>query len=200
MSECSEGYINGNLLLQKYHDEEWGRPEHDEKKLYEMFLLELFQAGLSWQIILKKRENFRKAFSGFNVKKIAAYDDAKIESLLKEEGIIRSRGKIQAAVNNAKIVLQIQKEYGSFEKYLWHYTDGKPIYESLKITRDTLSDDVSNDLKKRGMKYCGSVTIYSFLQAVGIIYSHTRSCPCFKRDHGEKWIHRTYRTNKKTGK
>lgn len=192
MSECSAAYINHDPLLQKYHDEEWGKPEHDEKKLYEMFLLELFQAGLSWQIILKKRENFRKAFSQFNVKKIAAYDDTKVAELLQDPGIIRSRGKISAAVSNAKIVLQIEKEYGSFGTYLWHYTDGKPVYESLKITCDTLSDTVSNDLKKRGMKYCGSVTIYSFLQAVGIIYSHTSDCPCFKRDHGEKWIHRTY--------
>jgi len=192
MTKCSEVYIAGKPLLQKYHDEEWCKPEHDEQKLYEMFLLELFQAGLSWETILKKRENFRKEFSHFNVKKIAAYDEAKVEKLLQDPGIIRSHGKINAAVSNAKIVLQIEKEYGSFGRYLWHYTNDCPIYENLKVTHDTLSDTISNDLKKRGMKYCGSVTIYSFLQAVGIIYSHTEDCPCFQRDHGEKWIHRTY--------
>jgi len=193
MTKCSEAYIAGKPLLQKYHDEEWCRPEYEEQKLYEMFLLELFQAGLSWETILKKRENFRSAFSQFNVKKIAAYDEAKVEKLLQDPGIIRSHGKIHAAINNAKIILQIQKEFGSFSTYLWHYTDGKPIYENLSVTTDALSDTVSKDLKQRGMKYCGSVTIYSFLQAVGIIYSHTKDCPCFQRDHGEKWIHRTYK-------
>jgi DNA-3-methyladenine glycosylase I len=193
MTKCSEVYIAGKPLLQKYHDEEWCRPQKDEQKLYEMFLLELFQAGLSWEIILKKRENFRKAFSGFDVNKIARYNSKKIASLLKDESIIRSHAKISAAVANAKIVLAIQKEYGSFSAYLWHYTDGVPIYEDLSVTRDPLSDAVSEDLKKRGMKFCGSVTIYSFLQAVGIIYSHTRDCPCYKRDHAAKWIHHTYK-------
>lgn len=192
MTKCQADYINGNELLQKYHDEEWGRPLYDEQKLYELFLLELFQAGLSWQTILKKRENFRQAFDQFNVKKIARYDETKINALMQDAGIIRSRGKIEGAVTNAKIVLQLQKEYGSFSAYLWHYTRNLPIHESIKITSDTLSDDVSADLKNRGMKYCGTVTIYSFLQAAGIIYCHTKDCPCYHRDHGEKWIHRTY--------
>jgi 3-methyladenine DNA glycosylase len=192
MNECWGSYGSGNAMLEKYHDEEWGIPVHEEKKLYEMFLLELFQAGLSWSIILSKRENFRKAFDHFNVKKIAAYDEEKIQQLLKDPGIIRSRRKIEGAVINARIVLSLQKEYGSFAEYLWHYTDGKPIIEDSRVTSNALSDDISKDLKKRGMKFAGTVTIYSFLQAVGIIYCHTKKCPCYRRDHASRWIKNTY--------
>jgi DNA-3-methyladenine glycosylase I len=195
--ECWGSYGAGSQLLKKYHDEEWGRPVYDEKKLYEMFLLELFQAGLSWQIILKKRENFRRSFDHFNVKKIAAYDEDKIQELLQDPDIIRSRRKIEGAVMNARIVLSLQKEYGSFAEYLWHFTDGLPIIEDRSITKDRLSDDISADLRKRGMKFAGTVTIYSFLQAVGIVYCHAESCPCYKRDKAYRWIKHAYRPKEK---
>ena len=179
-------YDENDPLYVKYHAEEWSRPEHDEHKLYEMFLLELFQAGLSWITIMKKRENFRQAFDDFDVNKIAKYDETKINALMEDKGIIRCRKKIEGAVINARLVLRIKEEYGSFSEYLWHFTDNKSIYEEPGITTDKLSDDVTRDMKKRGMKYCGSVTIFSFLQAVGIIYFHTPDCPCYKRDHGDE--------------
>lgn len=180
---CSEEWTGGDPLLIRYHDEEWGKPEHDEKKLTELFLLELFQAGLSWSIILHKRENFRKAFDDFDLKKIAAYDEAKVESLMQDAGIIRNRKKIEACIHNASIILKIRKEYGSFSSYIWHFTDGKSIIEEIHVTRDALSDDVSRDLKKRGMKFAGTVTVYSFLQAGGIVYSHTKDCFRYAEDH-----------------
>lgn len=192
MNDCWGNYGSGNEMLQRYHNEEWGIPVYDEKKLYEMFLLELFQAGLSWSIILSKRENFRQAFDHFNVKKVAAYDEEKIQKLLNDPGIIRSRRKIEGAVNNARIVLLLQKEYGSFAEYLWHFTDGRPIIEDNTVTSNALSDDISADLRKRGMKFAGTVTIYSFLQAVGIVYCHTKTCPCYSRDHAACWIRHTY--------
>lgn len=181
------GVIEAGPVYLKYHDEEWGKPEHNEQKLYEMFLLELFQAGLSWILLLNKRENFRRAFDGFDVRKIAAYDEPKVTELLKDEGIIRSRAKIEAAIHNARIVLDIKKEFGSFSKYLWHFTDGQSIIEDISVTRDDLSDRVSADMKKRGIKFAGSVTIFSFLQAVGIIYSHDKCCFCYARDGADKF-------------
>lgn len=165
-------------IYKDYHDHEWGVPIVEDAKLYEMFLLECFQAGLSWITILKKRENFRAAFDGFNVGKIAQYGDKKVEELLSDASIIRSRGKINAAIRNAEIVLTIQKEFGSFSAYLWGFTDGRVIKNVTHavLTQTELSDRVSLDLKKRGMKYVGSVTIYSFLQAVGIVNDHDASC------------------------
>lgn len=171
-------------LYLKYHDEEWGTASRDEAYLYELFLLECFQAGLSWWIILKKREAFRQAFDGFDVHKIANYDETKIEQLLQNEAIIRSKGKIGAAVHNAKCVLNIMEEYGSFSKYLWGFTNNQVIHNVDNEFRTTseLSDRMSKDMKKRGMKYVGSVTIYSFLQAAGIVDDHEAGCFKHKND------------------
>ena len=162
----------------KYHDFEWGVPVYDDKKLYEMFLLECFQAGLSWITILKKRENFKKAFDNFDVQKIANYDDEKLEELANNPGIIRNRGKLKAAINNANIYLDIQNEFGSFCKYIWSFSNGKILKDTQENykTQSAISDKISNDLKKRGMKYIGSITIYSYLEAVGIINNHTHEC------------------------
>ncbi|CUO78070.1 DNA-3-methyladenine glycosylase 1 [[Eubacterium] contortum] len=164
----------------EYHDKEWGIPVYDDEKLYEMFLLETFQAGLSWITILKKREFFREAFDGFDVKKIAAYGTEKVEELMQNPQIIRNRGKITAAVHNATIFMDIQKEYGSFSGYLWGFTDGKIIINQADTipVKTELSDRISKDLKKRGMRYVGSVTIYSYLQAVGVVNDHDKNCFC----------------------
>ena len=164
----------------EYHDNEWGIPVYDDEKLYEMFLLETFQAGLSWITILKKREFFREAFDGFDVKKIAAYGTEKVEDLMQNPKIIRNRGKITAAVQNAAIFMDIQKEYGSFSRYLWGFTDGKIIINQADTipVKTELSDRISKDLKKRGMRYLGSVTIYSYLQAVGVVNDHDKNCFC----------------------
>ena len=159
-----------------YHDEEWGTPCHDEMALYELFLLELFQAGLSWSLLLHKRENFRTAFDSFNPVKVAAYGEADVERLMSDAGIVRSEGKIRAAINNAQVFLNIQDEFGSFDAYIWGFTNGETLNIPLEITKNELSDAISKDLKKRGCKYAGSVTIYSFLQAIGVIDSHSPEC------------------------
>lgn len=161
-----------------YHDNEWGVPVYDDKKLFEMFLLETFQAGLSWIIILKKRNDFRIAFDNFDVIKIAGYDDNKIQELLLNKNIIRNRLKINAAITNSRIFIEIQKEFGSFSDYLWGFTNHQIIQnkdDNFK-TKTELSDKVSKDLQKRGMKFVGSVTIYSYLQAVGIVNDHETKC------------------------
>jgi len=167
-----------NELYCAYHDAEWGVPVHGDEAMYELFLLETFQAGLSWITILKKREAFRKAFDGFDVRKIAAYGEEKIAELLQDAGIIRSRGKIRGAVENAKVVLALQREFGSFCKYLWGFTNGKVIFNKGDVYKTTskLSDEMSADMKRRGMRYVGSVTIYSFLQAAGIVNDHDHAC------------------------
>ena len=158
-----------------YHDNEWGVPVHDDGKLFEMLLLESFQAGLSWECILNKREAFRKAFDGFDYRKIALYDESKIQSLMQDKGIVRNRLKIKAAVTNARIFWEIQTEYGSFDRYIWGFTNGNIVYETGLVT-SPLSDAISKDLRKRGMKFVGSTVIYAYLQAVGIINSHEESC------------------------
>ena len=159
----------------RYHDEEWGVPVHDDKKLFEMLILECFQAGLSWECVLNKREAFREAFDGFDLEKICTYDEAKLEELRNDPGIIRNRLKIQAAVTNARIFRDIRREYGSFAGYLWHFTDGKIIRENDRTT-SPLSDAVSKDLQKRGMKFVGTTVIYAYLQAVGVISAHMDGC------------------------
>ena len=159
----------------KYHDEEWGVPTHDDKKLLEMLILECFQAGLSWECVLNKRDAFREAFDDFDLEKICSYDESKLESLKSNPDIIRNRLKIRAAVTNAQVFRAIQQECGGFAEYLWHWTDGKTIYEN-KQTSSPLSDSISKDLKKRGMKFVGTTIIYSYLQAVGIINSHEDGC------------------------
>jgi len=164
-----------------YHDNEWGRPVHNDNKLFEMLILEGAQAGLSWLTILKKRENYRAAFDDFDPSKIALYDDAKIQELLSNEGIVRNKLKINAAVANAKVVLRIQEEYGSFDKFLWSYVDNKPIvnrFEKMEdfVATSPVSDKLSKDLKKRGCNFVGSTIIYAFMQATGIVNDHFVHC------------------------
>ena len=160
-----------------YHDEEWGVPVHDDQKLLEMLILECFQAGLSWECVLNKRDAFRKAFDGFDLEKICAYHEDKLEMLRNNPEIIRNRLKIQAAVINAQAFRKIQKEYGSFSEYLWHWTDGSVIQETGK-TSSELSDTISKDLKKYGMKFVGTTVVYAYLQAIGVIWSHEDECFC----------------------
>lgn len=170
-----------NPVYIKYHNEEWGVPKYDDKELYELLILESFQAGLSWECILNKRENFRKAFDNFEIDKIIRYNPQKVEQLRKNEGIIRNRLKIESAINNSKIFKQIQKEYGSFSKYIWNFTNNKIIYQKPEITSSELSDKISEDLKSRGMKFVGTTIIYSYLQAIGVINSHGKECYLYKK-------------------
>ena len=182
VSRCA--WAGNDLLYQKYHDEEWGVPVHDDRKLFEMLILEGAQAGLSWITILRKRENYRKAFNNFDAKKIAKYDSEKVKTLLQNEGIVRNKLKIAAAIQNAKLFLEMQKEFGSFDKYIWSRfggIGGKPIvnkWKSLKEipakTRE--SDAMSKDLKKRGFKFVGSTICYAFMQAVGMVNDHITDC------------------------
>ncbi|MBR0058929.1 MAG: DNA-3-methyladenine glycosylase I [Methanobrevibacter sp.] len=159
----------------KYHDEEWGVPKYDDDILFEMLILEMFQAGLFWITILKKREAFKKAFDDFNIDKIMKYDESKVNELLENEGIIRNKLKINATINNAKIFRKIQKEYGSFSAYIWSYTDGKIIKAEYK-TKSDLSEKISKDLKEKGMKFVGPTIIYSYMESIGIIDNHTPDC------------------------
>ena len=173
-TRCSWLNLDEEIYI-KYHDEEWGVPSHDDKKLFEMLILESFQAGLSWLTILKKRENFRLAFDGFDVLKVSKYDNNKIEELISDEGIIRHKGKISAAINNANVFIEIQKEFGSFDKYIWGFVDNKIIKAEYKTESD-LSKEISKDLKKRGMKFVGPTIIYSYLESIGIIDNHEMDC------------------------
>ncbi len=159
----------------KYHDEEWGIPTHDDEELFEMLVLESFQAGLSWITILKKRENFRKAFDNFDVCKVAEYDDEKVRELLSNEGIIRHKGKITSAINNAQVFIEIQDEFGSFDNYIWGFNEGE-IIKAEFLTESDLSKQISKDLKKRGMKFVGPTIIYSYLESIGIIDNHQKDC------------------------
>lgn len=158
-----------------YHDFEWGVPVHDDHTLFEMLILEGFQAGLSWECILNKRQAFRAAFDGFDVKRVAGYSQEKLEALAQNPGIVRNRRKIAAAVTNARAFLDIQAQFGSFDRYLWQWTDGKVVRETGLAT-SPLSDAISKDLQKRGMKFVGSTIIYAYLQAVGVIDSHEPGC------------------------
>tara|TARA_R100001369_G_C3317543_1_gene168382 strand:- start:1285 stop:1863 length:579 start_codon:yes stop_codon:yes gene_type:complete len=168
-------------LYVAYHDTEWGVPVHDDKTLFEFLLLETFQAGLSWITILRKRENFRKAFDAFDYKKIAKYDQQKIDSLLENAGIIRNKLKVKSAVTNAQAFIKVQEEFGSFSKYIWAFVDGKPIQNELKSfegapANTPLSDTISKDLKKRGFKFVGSTVVYAHMQATGMVNDHVASC------------------------
>ena len=169
-----------NELYVKYHDEEWCREIFDDKYLYEMLILESFQAGLSWECVLNKREDFRKAYDNFDIDKVILYDDKKVSELLSNEKIIRNKLKIKASINNSKIFKKIQKEYGSFYNYLKTFTKGKKVYEINKTTSE-LSDNISKDLKNRGMKFVGSTIIYSYLQAIGVVNSHDKECFLYKK-------------------
>ena len=164
-----------NPLYIDYHDNEWGKLNTDERYLYEMLILESFQAGLSWECVLNKRESFRTAYEGFDIDKVCEFGAEKVAELLNNKGIIRNKLKINASINNSKIFKEISSEYGSFYNYLKGFTGEEVIYESDKITSD-ISDIISADLKKRGMKFVGSTIIYSYLQAVGIINSHDKDC------------------------
>lgn len=168
-------------LYIKYHDEEWGVPVTDDKILFEFLILESFQAGLSWITILRKRENFREAFDNFNYKKIAKYEQSKIDSLLQNEGIIRNKLKVNSAVTNAKLFMEIQKEFGSFSNYMWSFVGDKPIKNNWKNHTDAPattkeSDALSKDLKKRGFKFVGSTVVYAYMQATGLVNDHIESC------------------------
>jgi DNA-3-methyladenine glycosylase I len=162
-----------------YHDEEWGVPVHDDTRLFEFLILEGAQAGLSWEIILRKRDNYRAAFNGFNPLKVAKYDERKIAALLKNEGIIRNRLKINAAITNALAFREVQKEFGSFDAYVWRFVDGKPLRRKRGQpiqARTPLSDELSKDLLQRGFKFVGSTICYSFMQAVGLVNDHDSAC------------------------
>lgn len=167
--------------MEKYHDTEWGVPAHNDRKLFEALILDGFQAGLSWSTILKKRENFRKAFDHFNAKKISRYDKKKIKELLSDSGIVRNRLKVHAAIENAKAFLKIQKEFGSFDSYIWQFVGGKPKINAFKAVKKIPaktkeSDKMSNDLKKRGFAFAGSTICYAFMQGAGMVNDHTTKC------------------------
>lgn len=177
---CSWVNLNNPIYI-KYHDEEWCKPKHNDKELYELLILESFQAGLSWECILNKREEFRKSYDNFDIDKIINYDDSKIKELLENEKIVRNKLKINASINNSKIFKKIQKEYGSFDKYIWSFTNNEVINEDFDVIKSELSDRISEDLKNRGMKFVGTIIIYSYLQAIGIINSHAKNCYCFNK-------------------
>jgi len=175
----------GDKLLIKYHNKEWGVPIHNDKKLFEFLILEGFQAGLSWLIIMRKRENFRKAFDNFDFNKVAGYNKRKINSLLKDIGIIRNKLKIEGAVANAKAFIEVRKEFGTFDKYIWSFTNGKTIHNNFKSlkelpARTELSDLISKDLKNRGFKFVGSTIVYAHMQATGMVNDHMKHCFRYK--------------------
>lgn len=177
----------GNELYVKYHDEEWGVAVHDDRVLFEFLVLEGAQAGLSWSTILAKRENYRKAFDGFDFEKVALYGDDKMSELMKDSGIVRNRLKINSSVRNAKVFISIRKEFGSFDKYVWGFVGGRVVDNRIEKSGDVpvtsgLSDEISRDLKKRGMNFVGSTIVYAFLQAVGIVDDHEDEC--FRKKKG----------------
>ena len=184
MNRCPWCLIND--LETKYHDEEWGVPVHDDQKQFEFLMLEVMQCGLSWDIVLKKREIFRACFDNFDYDKVAGYDQKDIERIMNTPGMIRSQRKIEAIIGNARCFQKIREEFDSFSDYLWGWTDGKILlYKGHELgnipAKNDLSDKISKDLKKRGMKYLGSITVYSHLQASGIINDHIKECECFQR-------------------
>ncbi|HKX87374.1 MAG TPA: DNA-3-methyladenine glycosylase I [Flavobacterium sp.] len=168
-------------LYRNYHDKEWGNPVYDDETIFEFLVLETFQAGLSWYTILAKRENFRKAFDNFDYKKIATYNEAKIEALKEDAGIIRNGLKIKATVTNAQAFIKVQEEFGTFSKYIWDFVDGKPIDNNPKTLKEVaatteISDKLSKDLKKRGFKFVGSTVVYAHMQATGMVNDHVEDC------------------------
>lgn len=184
MKRC--GWVNEDPLYLHYHDTEWGVPVHDDRLLFEYLNLEGAQAGLSWYTILKKRENYRKAFDNFDAEKIIHYDEKKIEELLQNEGIVRNRLKVNAVIANAKAFLKVVEEFGTFDRYIWSFVDGKPILNHFKELKDVpattaISEKLSKDLKKRGFKFVGSTICYAFMQAVGMVNDHLVSCECYQK-------------------
>lgn len=183
---CDDMYCDwkdSSELMKNYHDQEWGYPSHEDRELFEYLVLESMQAGLSWEIILKKREIMRSCFSNFEYELVSQYQDSEIDQIMKVEGMIHSPRKIKAMISNAQCFKQVVKEFGSFDAYLWSYTNGKtwvyPRLDKMPSSND-LSKIISDDLKKRGFKYAGPVIIYSYLQACGIINDHDKSCPCYQ--------------------
>ena len=175
------GWCEGDPLYEAYHDHEWGVPVLDDETLFEFLTLETFQAGLSWITVLRKRNNFRKAFDNFDYRKVAQYKDAKVTELMQNAGIIRNQMKIRAAVTNAREFMKIQDEFGSFSKYIWSFVDGSPIQNEIKDytkapATTELSDKLSKDLKKRGFKFVGSTVIYAHMQATGMVNDHQTDC------------------------
>lgn len=175
------GWCQGDDLYEAYHDKEWGVPVYDDATLFEFLILETFQAGLSWITVLRKRENFRKAFDNFDYKKIANYKQDKIDALIQDAGIIRNKLKIHATITNAQSFIKVQEEFGSFSIYIWDFVDGKPIKNSIKYYKDApantaLSDALSKDLKKRGFKFVGSTVVYAHMQATGMVNDHEVDC------------------------
>lgn len=182
------GWCEGDSLYEDYHDNEWGVPVKDDETLFEFLILETFQAGLSWITVLKKRENFRKAFDNFDYKKIANYGQNKIDELLDNPGIIRNKLKVNATISNAQAFMEVQKEFGSFSTYIWKFVDGKPIKNKLQNYKEgpantPLSDAISKDLKKRGFKFVGSTVIYAQMQATGMVNDHEVSCFRYNEVH-----------------
>ena len=178
-------WVENIPLFVDYHDNEWGRPVHDDGKLFEMLILEGAQAGLSWITVLKKRESYRQAFDGFDPKKVALYDENKVEELMANEGIIRNRLKINGAITNARLFLEVVEKYGSFDKFIWGYVNHTPIVNHPKKLADIpattpLSDQISKDLKKMGFKFVGSTIIYAFMQATGMVNDHVVGCPVYQ--------------------
>lgn len=172
----------GNTLYEEYHDQEWGVPVHDDKKHFEFLILEGAQAGLSWETILKRRKEYAKAFANFDWKKVAKYDQAKVEDLLKNSGIIRNRLKVEGAVINAQMFIKVIEEFGSFDKYIWSFVKGKPIINQWKSIKDIPTETeesraLSKDLRKRGFKFVGPTIMYAHMQAIGMVNDHT--CECF---------------------
>lgn len=181
MNKTRCGWVSDDPIYVIYHDEEWGVPVYDDQRLFEFLILETFQAGLSWITVLRKRENFRAAFEHFDVKKVAAFDDEKIASLMQDPGIIRNGAKIRAAVSNAQAFIQVQKEFGSFSKYIWGFVNGKPQQNSLQSLKDIpakteLAEAISKDLKKRGFKFVGPTVVYAHMQATGMVNDHVVDC------------------------
>ena len=179
----------GNTIYEKYHDEEWGVAVYDDQRLFELLILETFQAGLSWIIILKKREHFRQGFDHFDYRRIAQYGETKIQELMQNPGIVRHQLKIRSTVSNAAAFMKVQEEFGSFSNYIWRYTNGIPIVNHPKSLKDipstsTLSDSISKDLKKRGFKFVGSTVVYAYIQAIGIVGEHIENCWKIKNNLG----------------
>lgn len=180
---CS--WVGNDSLMMEYHDSEWGVPSRDDRHLFEMLILEGAQAGLNWRTVLAKRENYRQAYDNFDVHKIAVYDNKKVEELLSNSGIIRNKLKVNASILNAKATIDIQKEFGSLSNYLWRFVDDKPIIrvnDFSLLTKSEVSDAISADLKKRGMKFVGTTIIYAFMQAVGMVNDHDELCFCRKKE------------------
>jgi DNA-3-methyladenine glycosylase I len=186
MTRCQ--WSTGDPIYMKYHDEEWGVPVHDDRKHFEFLVLESAQSGLSWLTILRKRENYRRAYDNFEPAKVAEYDGEKISELLSDPGIVRNRMKIEASVNNARRFIEIQNEFGSFDAYIWRFVDGKPVVNSYEAINEIpatsgLSDRIAGDLKARGFKFLGSITVYSHIQATGLVNDHIDSC--FRKQCGK---------------